>query len=558
MGVCLYRYIFREKKMKRAVALMSGLLSLSIGFAFAGGRQSNAGTGTGGGLLSARPVTIVIGHQENRVAGYSYANNLPVWAELSRITGVTIRFDVIAADYDAVMATRIAAGADLPDMFPLPRSNIDVNRVIQSGALAQWDSHMNAADMPELTKIYQTYPEIKKLFMAPDGHYYTGPIRLQFGDGRNANPETFMLRKDWVDLLGLKMPKTIDEWHDVLTAFKNNDVNQNGNPNDEVPFAGDWGVLKAFARAWGINNETGFHVDPSGKVVYGWITEDARQFLKTIQQWYREGLIYDQVASTNGNLVEAMCLQDLVGSTFMWASSNCAYQNVNNTVVNISQDPGRPNWIPVMPPQGNPAIKPLVFMTDMVDAGWYFGISSDSKNKDIAFKLYDFMFSERGSELITYGIEGIHWNPDPGYRRGQRNYYAKTPMMYEPDEWAAGKAVGTGPDNLPQGSLYAEALDYNGWLDLVGANQELRNSVINDLAPNFVYRIPTVIGTDEESRTVSTRMADILTLTDETLSRIIINNAPVDAAFDTFVRQVQSMGIDEVLRVKQAQYDRSK
>jgi hypothetical protein len=30
--------------------------------------------------------------EQVRVAGYSYADNLPVWAELARITGVTIKF----------------------------------------------------------------------------------------------------------------------------------------------------------------------------------------------------------------------------------------------------------------------------------------------------------------------------------------------------------------------------------------------------------------------------------------------------------------------------------
>lgn len=30
----------------------------------------------------------------------------------------------------------------------------------------------------------------------------------------------FVLRKDWLDELGLEAPETIDEWHNVLTELK--------------------------------------------------------------------------------------------------------------------------------------------------------------------------------------------------------------------------------------------------------------------------------------------------------------------------------------------------
>ena len=41
----------------------------------------------------------------------------------------------------------------------------------------------------------------------------------------------------WLDALGLEMPETTEDFKNVLTAFKNDDPNGNGEA-DEVPFSG--------------------------------------------------------------------------------------------------------------------------------------------------------------------------------------------------------------------------------------------------------------------------------------------------------------------------------
>ena len=43
------------------------------------------------------------------------------------------------------------------------------------------------------------------------------------------------INKQWLDNLGLSMPTSIDEYYDVLVAFKEQDANGNGDPDDEIP-----------------------------------------------------------------------------------------------------------------------------------------------------------------------------------------------------------------------------------------------------------------------------------------------------------------------------------
>ena len=61
-----------------------------------------------------------------------------------------------------------------------------------------------------------------------------------------------MIRKDWLDALQLETPKTLDEFHNVLKAFKEKDPNGNGQA-DEIPYAAN---PSALAYIYNIFNET--------------------------------------------------------------------------------------------------------------------------------------------------------------------------------------------------------------------------------------------------------------------------------------------------------------
>ena len=46
------------------------------------------------------------------------------------------------------------------------------------------------------------------------------------------------LNMDWMNRLNLQVPTTIDEFTDVLRAFRDNDANGDGDPTNEIPLAG--------------------------------------------------------------------------------------------------------------------------------------------------------------------------------------------------------------------------------------------------------------------------------------------------------------------------------
>ena len=71
---------------------------------------------------------------------------------------------------------------------------------------------------PNLTAYLAENPDIDKMIKTDEGHYYVFPFIR--GEKKLCNTIGLMLREDWLDELHLEVPTTIDEWHTVLTAFK--------------------------------------------------------------------------------------------------------------------------------------------------------------------------------------------------------------------------------------------------------------------------------------------------------------------------------------------------
>ena len=90
----------------------------------------------------------------------------------------------------------------------------------------------------------------------------------------------YWIRQDWLDKLGLAVPTTVDELHDVLLAFKNNDPNGNGKA-DEIPLfdrsATSENEMGEYLALW--DSSTGFY-PRDGKMTFEPITENySWQFL---------------------------------------------------------------------------------------------------------------------------------------------------------------------------------------------------------------------------------------------------------------------------------------
>ena len=89
--------------------------------------------------------------QENYYAGSSYADNLPVYQELEKRTGVAIDWDVVELNsFNETMEIRLASGSKLSDIIQLPNYNTaDIMRYAKAGLIQPLDDLIDE-DVPEL------------------------------------------------------------------------------------------------------------------------------------------------------------------------------------------------------------------------------------------------------------------------------------------------------------------------------------------------------------------------------------------------------------------------
>lgn len=160
-------------------------------------------------------------------AYYDSDEGLPVENEIEKITGVKVEWECVASgDYNTVAQTRLASGSELPDIIRVPNGTTGLADYSSQGLLVNIKDYINETDTPNLWKLFQEQPIYEAQMTSPDGNIYGLP-HAEF-DINNYVLMWNIIRQDWLDKLGLEMPATIDEYHDVLVAFRDQDPNGNG------------------------------------------------------------------------------------------------------------------------------------------------------------------------------------------------------------------------------------------------------------------------------------------------------------------------------------------
>jgi putative aldouronate transport system substrate-binding protein len=77
------------------------------------------------------------------------------------------------------------------------------------------------------------------------------------------------------------------------------------------------------------------------------------------------------------------------------------------------------------------------------------------------------------------------------------------------------------------------------------------------MKPNRVEPFPAIMLSDADQSIIDRIQPDINTYVAENLAKFLIGEQPL-SAWDNYVRTLNSLGLADVLKVRQSQYDRSK
>ena len=237
-----------------------------------------------------------------------------------------------------------------------------------------------------------------------DGAKYFMPHIIEF-DGNMYGGKAF-INKSWLDKLNLKMPETIEEFEEVMRAFKTQDPNGNGKA-DEITFTGSSDGWNEKPVSFLLNsyvyddyNQSGFVVGDDGKLSLNYVSDEYKNGIKEISKMVKEGLVDIQNYTQKNESLRALCSADeeLVGA-FATGSPDSLFP---------AGDERLSHYV-ALPPLKGPEGKAYAYKTDydVIPSGI---ITKYCKHPLAAYRLLDFMMSEEASLMTKYGVKGQDWD----------------------------------------------------------------------------------------------------------------------------------------------------
>ena len=196
------------------------------------------------------PVTIRVLTMRWADMGDSFADN-PFLVNLEKESNVKIDWQIVSSnDWGDQKPIMLAGGTEvLPDVV-LGFQTFNESDIMSNVEYFVPLEDMIEKYMPNLMKAFEEMPALKAISTSADGHIYSLPSRMP---KRPIACNVPVINMQWLKNLNLEVPNTIDELEAVLTAFKEQDANGNGDPNDEIPFT-SIGLGTDFLMPFGIND----------------------------------------------------------------------------------------------------------------------------------------------------------------------------------------------------------------------------------------------------------------------------------------------------------------
>lgn len=298
----------------------------------ADGSQESAG---GSGMqITEEPVTLTVLTTRWGNMGDSFTNN-EFLQQLEAETNVHIEWQVQSLNDWGEQKGIMLAGGELPDIIFGNQTFNDADIMNNSELFMPLDDLIDQY-MPNYKKALEEMPDLKKVCTFPDGQMYSMGKNLPLRPKSCNQP---IINKQWLDNLNLEVPTNVDELYEVLKAFKEQDANGNGDPNDEIPISGSKGISMDLLNPWGITDLNGYKmlVNEDGSLTYYPTCEAYKEGLKWLNKLYAEGII-DPEAFTQDDAMLTAKRQDpnvsRVGLEYAWtADSNFGQWSSEYTII---------------------------------------------------------------------------------------------------------------------------------------------------------------------------------------------------------------------------------
>lgn len=493
----------------------------------------------------------VLAGQRKFVEKYE-TNEFTKWFEEK--TNVHLEWDVVPEGEDAKQKLNLAlASGDYPDIFlnmPLTAAQLEIYG--KQGVFQPLNDLIDNYGK-ETKKVFEEYPIAEERVTSNDGNIYSIPDVNECFHCKYSGK--MWMNQEWLKKLDLEMPKTTDEFYQVLKAFKTEDPNGNGKA-DEIPLAGSpdgWNgdfipfIMNAFIYTESIGSGPKFIYLDNKKIDVAFNKPEWRDGLEYMNKLYSEGLIAPESFTQDKNQLVSIA----EGSKALGAAPGGTPMSFSTLGGDVYQ-----NYVTV-PPLKGPDGKQFV---DMLNDGGVlegkFVISSTSKYPEVAMRLGDALLNQDVMMRALYGEEGEGWRESKegeigidgepakyfAFTKGeemQNKHWNQAAPHYRPIEFRTNRAVGEATEDA------TENLDY-----ILHKETEKYASYANE---DIV--VPPLVLNEQQSSEVLDIQKSIQDYVEEMSIRFITGDANLDKEWDGYIESLKSMNLDRYVDILQESYD---
>ncbi len=477
-------------------------------------------------------------------------NDFTRWMEEQ--TGVKIEWTVLESDAAETVSLMLSSGEKLPDILMVQLTKEQQALYGSQGVLLPLNDLVGDC-APNIAKAYEDYPMYAATSACADGNiYYISAYEECF---HCTAAQKMWVNRTWLDNLGLDMPSTTEEFHNMLLAFRDQDANGNGDAGDEIPLStyhNGWHTdVEAFLMSAFIYDDGQDRLFVRDGVVDAAFTQDAfRQGLKYIHRLYADGLIDPNAFVQDQASIKALC-SDTVRVGAVPAGHTGEFLDTDNA--NIFQYEA---CNPLTGPEGVSVCGHFPSVAKESDGA---ALSADCSNPELAMRWLNFLFSEEATISSQYGMKGRDWdyNTDENVlglndKPALFTTWGKTPVYYKTQLQEAWHH--TSPFLLVD-HIFA------GMAVLGGDGYDLEK-VIYDATKDYVSHFPEQICanltfSDEDAAYIASVQTMINDYVEQMICEFIMGTSDIedDAAWDAYIQRLKAMDLERYLAVMQKGFD---
>lgn len=480
-------------------------------------------------------------------------NNRTIFKRLQEKTNVEIDWTAIPSDQ---WADKISLNMSDPNkltdfIFSAGFSDSNLLRYGEFGAIIPLEEYIDNY-MPNLKSVFDKYPEYRVMCTDVNGHIWSLPWIEQLGSDKTAIQtvgDMSFINKKWLDFLGLEIPETVDEFEEVLIAFRDNaadiqkEFNIDGsiipmscivNDGDQDPAI----LINGFGEGYG-DADRGRHiaVTDDQEVICSATQEGYKKGIEWLHKLYDEKLIDPEAFTQEWSTYVAKGKSGRYGVCFSWDVGN---------IDNLK------DWVPL--PALTADTRNITPQNGSYTSGFDRGrcvVTSVAENPALVCAWLDQMYEPIQSPQNNWGTYGEDDDFDifEMSTNDQGEMLKHAPLGdASPVEVREAESVG-GPLAILDEyyDVYVTCPD-----DAQYRLDWIKDIYTPDMHTKYVY--PNLFMSRDDTETLSNLQADIQKTIDRNKADWIMNGF-TDADWDKYLKDLDAYGLDEYLELFQTYLD---